>query len=623
MVRACVIFLFQLEKPAKSVRLAMDTEIKQRTSKARITDLSALMPFLKPYRLQIGLAGLFLVVSTSGALAIPAAIGQVIDQGFMADDLANINRWFWLLFLAACVMAVGGGLRFYWVSWLGQRVVADIRKAVYERILSMSPEFFATTRTGEVLSRLNTDTTLVETLVGSTVSFAIRNAVMLLASSVALAVTAPKLALVIAGLIVLMIVPVSLFGRWVRRLSRDAQDRIADISAVGDESINAIQTVQAFAQEKRESKRFSGIVENALIAARRRIGASTLMIVFVILMTFGVVTFVLWLGARAVLTEVMTPGQLGQFVLYAAIAAGSTASLSEIWTQIQRAAGATERLAELLSLKPIIVSPQHPMLLPQGPLSVNLHGVSFAYPSRPDENVIEGMDLYIEPGETVAIVGPSGAGKSTLLQLLLRFYDPIDGEIEMGGVPIKALELAALRRAIGYVPQDVAVFSGSVSHNIRYGQPQADLGAVERVSAMAHAQEFIERWEASYDTELGERGVRLSGGQRQRIAIARALIKEPQLLLLDEATASLDAQSEQLVQSALESISRKHTVIVIAHRLATVRQADRIVVVDEGKIVAQGSHSELMVTSALYANLAKLQFLDGSDAHLAQGRKAE
>jgi ATP-binding cassette subfamily B protein len=601
----------------------MDSKRERQSNKGKVTDLTALTPFLTPYRLQIGLAGLFLVISTSGALAIPAAIGQVIDQGFMAENLANINRWFWLLFLAACVMAVGGGLRFYWVSWLGQRVVADIRKAVYGRILDLSPEFFATTRTGEVLSRLNTDTTLVETLVGSTVSFAIRNAVMLVASSIALAVTAPKLALVIAGLIVLMIVPVSLFGRWVRRLSRDSQDRIADISAVGDESINAIQTVQAFAQEDRERGRFGQIVEAAVAAAKWRIGASTLMIVFVILMTFGVITFVLWLGARAVLTEAMTPGQLGQFVLYAAIAAGSTASLSEIWTQIQRAAGATERLAELLSLQPTIVSPQAPLSLPQGPLSVRLKGVGFSYPSRPDEQVIEGLDLEIAPGQTVAIVGPSGAGKSTLLQLLLRFYDPSDGVIEMGGVPIGALELAQLRCAIGYVPQDVAVFSGSVDHNIRYGQPLADGDQVQRASAMAHAQEFIERWEAGFDTELGERGVRLSGGQRQRIAIARALIKAPQLLLLDEATASLDAQSEQLVQRALESISRNHTVIVIAHRLATVRRADRIVVMDEGKIVAQGRHEELLEANPLYANLARLQFLDGSDATAAQGIKAE
>lgn len=597
-------------------------EVGQVPSK-KLGQLSALVPFLKPYRLQIILAGLFLVVSASGALAIPAAIGQVIDQGFMADDLANINRWFWLLFLAAAVMAVGGGLRFYWVSWLGQRVVADIRKALYGRILGLSPEFFAQTRTGEVLSRLNTDTTLVETLVGSTVSFGIRNAVMLLASSVALAITAPKLALMIAGLIVLMIVPVAFIGRWVRRLSRDAQDRIADISAVGDESINAIQTVQAFAQEDRERSRFAGIVEAAVQAAKRRIGASTLMIVLVILMTFGVITFVLWLGARAVLTETMSPGQLGQFVLYAAIAAGSTASLSEIWSQLQRAAGATERLAELLTLEPSIVTPEDPVSLPASPLSIRFERVSFSYPSRPTERVLDDLSFEIAAGQTVAIVGPSGAGKSTILQLLLRFYDPDHGQINVGGVPLQRVDLGALRRAIGYVPQDVAVFSGSVAHNVGYGVADAQAEAIEAAAQLAHAQDFIENWSEGYETELGERGLRLSGGQRQRIAIARALIKSPQLLLLDEATASLDASSEQLVQSALENLRADHTVVVIAHRLATVRRADQIFVMDGGRLIAQGRHDELIASNALYARLARLQFLDDDNDQSMAGKKAE
>lgn len=597
-------------------------EVGQVPSK-KLGQLSALVPFLKPYRLQIILAGLFLVVSASGALAIPAAIGQVIDQGFMADDLANINRWFWLLFLAAAVMAVGGGLRFYWVSWLGQRVVADIRKALYGRILGLSPEFFAQTRTGEVLSRLNTDTTLVETLVGSTVSFGIRNAVMLLASSVALAITAPKLALMIAGLIVLMIVPVAFIGRWVRRLSRDAQDRIADISAVGDESINAIQTVQAFAQEDRERSRFAGIVEAAVQAAKRRIGASTLMIVLVILMTFGVITFVLWLGARAVLTETMSPGQLGQFVLYAAIAAGSTASLSEIWSQLQRAAGATERLAELLTLEPSIVTPEDPVSLPASPLSIRFEHVSFSYPSRPTERVLDDLSFEIAAGQTVAIVGPSGAGKSTILQLLLRFYDPDHGQINVGGVPLQRVDLGALRRAIGYVPQDVAVFSGSVAHNVGYGVADAQAEAIEAAAQLAHAQDFIENWSEGYETELGERGLRLSGGQRQRIAIARALIKSPQLLLLDEATASLDASSEQLVQSALENLRADHTVVVIAHRLATVRRADQIFVMDGGRLIAQGRHDELIASNALYARLARLQFLDDDNDQSMAGKKAE
>ena len=491
---------------------AKDQSKSEQAPTKKLGQLAALAPFLRPYRLQITLAALFLVVSASGALAIPAAIGQVIDQGFMADNLANINRWFWLLFLAAAVMAVGGGLRFYWVSWLGQRVVADIRKAVYGRVLGLSPEFFAMTRTGEVLSRLNTDTTLVETLVGSTVSFGIRNVVMLLASSIALAITAPKLALMIAGLIVLMIVPVALIGRWVRHLSREAQDRIADISAVGDESINAIQTVQAFAQEDRERNRFSEIVEAAVEAAKRRIGASTLMIVLVILMTFGVITFVLWLGARAVLTETMSPGQLGQFVLYAAIAAGSTASLSEIWSQLQRAAGATERLAELLMLEPTILTPKDPIPLPVRPLSIHFEHVSFSYPSRPTDRVLHDLSFEIEAGQTVAIVGPSGAGKSTILQLLLRFYDPDHGQISIGGIPLEKVDLGALRRAIGYVPQEVAVFSGTVSHNIGYGVSDAQASEIESAAEFSHAQEFIEHWSEGYETELGERGLRLSGG---------------------------------------------------------------------------------------------------------------
>ncbi|WP_376696401.1 ABC transporter transmembrane domain-containing protein [Wenzhouxiangella sp. EGI_FJ10305] len=586
-----------------------DIEATQRSTSRRLGSLRALRPFVARYRLQIGFALLFLAVSAAGALAIPAAVGQVIDRGFMAEDIANINRWFWLLFAAAAMMAVGGGLRFYWVSWLGQRVVADIRKSVYERVLSMSPEFFSTTRTGEVLSRLNTDTTLVETLVGSTVSFGIRNLLMLTASSIALVLTAPQLAGVIGLLIILIIVPVVMLGRWVRRLSRDAQDRVADFSARGDETINAVQTVQTFAQESREQGRFDHAVESAFIAARNRIRASTLLIVLVILMTFGAITFVLWLGARSVLSGEMTPGQLGQFVLYAAIAAGSTASLSEIWSQLQRAAGAMERLAELLDAQPSIVSPESPQSLPQGPLSVAFEAVEFAYPSRPDEAVLRSLNFEVEAGETVAIVGPSGAGKSTLFQLVLRFYDPDAGHVRLGGVDVRDLDLRELRGRLGVVPQDVAMFSGSAAENIAYGHPEAEPDVIARAARSAHADEFLERWPDRYETFLGERGVRLSGGQRQRIAIARALIKQPPLLLLDEATASLDAESERLVQHALNDISADRTVLVIAHRLATVRRADRIVVLDQGQVVAQGSHDRLVAESPLYARLARLQFL--------------
>ena len=590
----------------------------QRPVSRKVSSLATLKPFLAHYRLQLVLAALFLLLSAAGALAIPLAIGQVIDRGFMAEDLARIDRWFWLLFAAAAVMAVGGGLRFYWVSWLGQRVVADMRKAVYARILGMSPEFFARTRTGEVLSRLNTDTTLVETLIGSTVSFGIRNLLMLSASAIALILTAPNLAGIIGLLILMMILPVIFLGRWVRRLSRASQDRIADISALGDESINAVQTVQAFAQEQRECRRFDATVEEAVAAARQRIAASTVLIVLVILLTFGAITFVLWLGARAVLTGAMSPGQLGQFVMYAAIAAGATAGLSEIWSQLQRAAGAMERLAELLSLTPVIQSDPQPEPFPEGPLGLEVRDLRFSYSGRPEEVVLRGVDFRVEPGETVAIVGPSGAGKSTLFQLLLRFYDPQEGSIALNGVDLRRLDLFELRRQLGFVPQDVVVFSGSAADNITYGVDQAESAVVRAAADSAHAAEFIQAWQQGYDTFLGEKGVRLSGGQRQRIAIARALIKQPRLLLLDEATASLDAESERLVQTALEELSRDRTVLVIAHRLATVRRADRIIVLDQGRVVAEGRHEELVAESGLYARLARLQFLDDrADASLS------
>ncbi len=585
-------------------------EANTRPASRQLGSLRALRPFVARYRLQISLAAIFLIVSAAGALAIPVAVGQVIDRGFMADDLAHINRWFWLLFAAAAMMAIGGGLRFYWVSWLGQRVVADIRKRVYERVLAMSPEFFATTRTGEVLSRLNTDTTLVETLVGSTVSFGIRNLLMLVASAIALTLTAPNLAGVIAGLIAIIVVPVVLIGRWVRKLSRSAQDRVADFSALGDESINAVQTVQAFAQETRETERFGQAVEDAFLAARNRIRASTLLIVLIILVTFGAVTFVLWLGARLVLAGDMTPGQLGQFVMYAAIAAGSTASLSEIWSQLQRAAGAMERIAELLESRSAIQGPDEPRILPDQPLSVRFDHVRFAYPVRPDEAVLRDLSFSIPAGETVAIVGPSGAGKSTLFQLLLRFYDPEQGRVEIGGIDVRELDLVALRRTLGLVPQDVVVFSGSAADNIAYGIESGDMNHIQAAARAAHADEFIARWPDGYDTFLGEKGMRLSGGQRQRIAIARALVKQPPLLLLDEATASLDAESERLVQEALNEVSRDRTVLVIAHRLATVRRADRILVLDQGEVVADGTHEELVRDNPLYARLARLQFVD-------------
>jgi len=583
---------------------------EDRPTSRRVTSLRALRPYLRRYRLQIGLIALFLVLAATGTIAVPAAIGQVIDRGFMADDADTINRWFWLLFGAATLMAVAGGARFYWVSWLGQRIITDIRRDVYQRVIGMEPEFFASTRTGEVLSRLNTDTTLVEALIGSSASVAVRNLLMLVAASVLLVVTAPSLAGVIGAMILLVFLPAAVLGRWVRTLSRDAQDRVADFSAHGDETINAVSTVQAFAQEERESERFTEQVEKAFGAQQRRIFATTILIVLVILLTFGAITFVLWLGAHAVLEQRLTPGQLSQFVLYALLAAGSTASLSEVWGGVQRAAGAMERLSELLRACPAIAPPPTPRALPAGPMGLEFDKVSFAYPSRPETPVLDELSFCIEPGETVALVGPSGAGKSTVFQLILRFYDPDSGQIRIGGHALGEFAPADLRRALGLVAQDSVLFSGSAADNVRYGEPLASDEAVHRAARMAHAHEFIEVLEEGYDAFLGERGVRLSGGQRQRLAIARALIKQPGMLLLDEATASLDAESERLVQQAIDEASRDRTVLVIAHRLATVRNADRILVIERGRLVAEGPHDELMRQSGLYKRLARLQFPD-------------
>jgi len=585
-----------------------------RATSRNVVSLRALRPYVRRYRMQLGLIALFLVLAASGAVAIPAAVGQVIDRGFMADDPDTINRWFWLLFGAASVMAVAGGLRFYWVSWLGQRIVTDLRRDVYARVIGLDPEFFATTRTGEVLSRLNTDTTLVESLVGSAASVAVRNLLMLFAASVMLIVTAPALAGVIGAMIVLVALPVAVLGRWVRRLSRDAQDRVADMSAHGDETINAVATVQAFAQERREAGTFAGRVEAAFVAQKHRIFATTVLIVLVILMTFGAVTFVLWLGAHAVLENRLTPGQLSQFVLYALMAAGSTASLSEVWGGVQRAAGAMERLAELLEARSRIEPAARPVPVPDGALGLEFERVTFAYPSRPDQPVLKELGFRIRPGETVALVGPSGAGKSTIFQLLLRFYDPDRGTVRLGGTALTEFEPAALRAALGLVSQDIALFSGSAADNIRYGRPEADAGAVEQAARLAHAREFIKALPEGFDAFLGERGIRLSGGQRQRLAIARALLKAPRVLLLDEATASLDAESERLVQQALDEASRDRTVLVIAHRLATVRNADRILVIDNGKLVAEGTHEALLAESGLYQRLARLQFPDAPTA---------
>jgi len=583
--------------------------------KGSLAAFKGLLPFLKPYRNRFLVAGIALIVAAGSTLAIPYAFKQMIDLGFGANagvhSAAHVNQVFLALFAVATVLALATAARFYSVSWLGERVTADIRNAVYSHVVQQSPEFFETTKTGEVLSRLTTDTTLIQSVVGTSISMALRNVLLFLGGLVMLFVTSPKLTGIIIGLLVLTVLPIVIFGRRVRKLSRDSQDRVADASAMAGEILNAMPTVQAFTHENLEAQRFGGSVEGAFSTAMRRIQARAFLTMLAIVLVFGTIVFVLWLGAHAVLEGSMTGGDLGQFILYASIVAGAIGALSEVMGEAQRAAGATERLLELLAVRSDIQNPAQAQALPPraaNGAALSLADVTFSYPSRPDTLALDHVTLDVKPGETVAVVGPSGAGKTTLFQMLLRFYDPQSGAIRLDGTDIRLLDLHTLRGAIGIVPQDTVIFSADAMENIRYGRADASDQEVIEAARLAAAHEFIERLPHGYKSFLGERGVRLSGGQRQRIAIARALLKNPPLLLLDEATSALDAESERLVQGALEAAMVGRTTIIIAHRLATVQRADRIIVMEDGKIVETGTHQSLVALGGIYANLAALQF---------------
>jgi ATP-binding cassette subfamily B protein len=576
--------------------------------------LSGLLPFIRPYRGRVALAGLFLVLAALSTLLFPVALKVLIDQGLVAADpgarVMALREHFLALFGVAAALGLFSAARFYMVSWLGERITADLRNAVYAHVLKQSPEFFESTKTGEVLSRLTTDTTLVQTVVGSSLSMGLRNVVMGTGALIALVVTNPWVMTQVLGILVLVVLPGIYFGRRVRKLSRASQDRVADSSAIAAEVLAEIPVVQSYLQEGREATRFDVSTEDAFNTARKRTRVRAFLVAFMITATFGALLWGLYQGTQAVIAGQISAGHLGQTVVLVIIFVGAVAVLSEVYGDLLRAAGATERLMELLAATSPVGDPVQPLVLPsvQGGSSVSFEQVTFHYPSRPKQAALEAFSLQIRAGETVALVGPSGAGKSTVFQLLLRFYDAQAGDVKLDGVSVRDTSLHALRQRVGIVPQDSTVFSTSALENIRYGRPEATDAQVHAAAKAAFAHDFISALPEGYNTYLGERGVRLSGGQRQRISIARAMLKNPPLLLLDEATSALDAESERVVQAALEAAMANRTTLVIAHRLATVLKADRIVVIDAGHIVDIGTHHELVARGGLYARLAAMQF---------------
>nr|WP_294556084.1 ABC transporter transmembrane domain-containing protein [uncultured Rhodopila sp.] len=574
----------------------------------RVAPLRLLIPYLRPYGLRTFGAAAALLTAAGLLLTLGQGLRRLIDIGFATGDTAHLDHAAMAMVAIVAALAFATAARFYLVSWLGERVAADLRRDMFNRVVSLSPAFFETARVGDLLTRLTADITVLQTLIGSAISQWLRNTILLLGAFAMLLFTSPKLAGIVLLVVPLVVVPLVLFGRRERRLSRVAQDRVADIGSYAEETINALRTVQAFTHEPIDRARFAAEVERSVGAALRRVRTRATQILIVILLGFGAIVFSLWVGGRDVIYGHMTGGDLSAFVFYAVLTATSGAQMSELFGELQRAAGAADRLRELLNERPAITAPARPIHLPSRPEGrVAFEDVTFSYPARPDTAALADFSLEVAPGETVALVGPSGAGKTTVLQLLLRFYDPERGVIRLDGVDIARADPADVRRQIGIVPQDPVIFGTSALENIRYGRPDATEDEIRAAGKAAHA-DFIDLLPAGYNTFLGEKGIRLSGGQRQRIAIARAILRDPAVLLLDEATSALDAESELAVQQALATLSRDRTTIVIAHRLATVRGADRIVVLDAGRVVATGTHDSLIREGGIYARLARLQF---------------
>ena len=578
-------------------------------SRAKLRPLLALAPYIARYRWRAILALISLTVAAITTLVVPIAVRRMIDFGFTPEGIAMINSYFAVMIAVVAVLAAASASRYYLVMTMGERIVADLRRDVFAHLISLSPAFFDSARSGELISRLTADTTQIKSAAGASASIALRNVLLFLGATAMMVFTSPRLSGLVLLAIPVIVLPLVAFGRWVRRLSRNAQDTLADATSYASELLGAIRTVQAYTSERMANARFGGEVEQAYQAARSSTRARAVLTAIIIFIVFTSVVFILWIGSHDVLVGTITPGRLGQFILYAAFAASGLGQLSEVWGEVSSASGAAERLFEILRVKSQIAAPASPRALPVPARGdVSFDNVRFAYPTRPDAAAVDGISFKVSAGEKVAIVGPSGAGKSTLFHLLLRFYDPASGVISVDGVPIRAADPQELRARIALVPQESVAFAATARENIRFGRPEASDAEVERASDLAHATEFIRRLPGGFEAQLGERGVTLSGGQRQRIAIARAILRDAPLLLLDEATSALDAESETLVQTALEELMSHRTTLVIAHRLATVLSCDRILVMDQGRIVEQGTHTSLVAAGGLYARLARLQF---------------